>query len=135
MHTPAYMTNVLAELAAFHPKLPIVFAGNRKLGREGTLRFFHAVQSHREDRPATAVAEAAAAYEPELPFAGGRAFEFRKRVLEEFPGEFAWKDVRAAFPDIAPPTLRSYLAGMRRGRLLECRGRGRLSKWLKAKPE
>jgi hypothetical protein len=135
VYTPAYMTKVLAELAAFHPKLPIVFAGNRKLGREWTLRFFHAVQSHREDRPAATVAEAAAAYEPGLPFAGGRAFEFRKRVLGEFPEEFAWKDIQAAFPDIAAPTLRGYLAGMRREGLVERRGRGRQSKWRKAKPE
>ena len=46
--------------------------------------YFHAIQSHREDRPAAGVAEAAAAYEPEMPFAGGRAFEIRKHVLEEF---------------------------------------------------
>jgi len=135
VYTPAYMTKVLAELAAFHPKLPIVFAGNRKLGREWTLRFFHAVQSHREDRPAPGVAEAAAAYEPELPFAGGAAFEFRQRMLGEFPDEFAWKDVQAAFPDIAPPTLRGYLAGLRREGLVACFGRGRSSVWRKAKPE
>jgi hypothetical protein len=131
VYSPAYMTKVLAELAAFHPKLPIVFAGNRKLGREWTLRFFHAVQSHREDRPAVGVAEAAAAYEPGLPFAGGRAFEFRKRLVSEFPEEFAWRDIQAAFPDIAAPTLRNYLTGMRREGLLECRGRGRLSTWVK----
>jgi hypothetical protein len=135
VYSPAYMTKVLAELAAFHPKLPIVFAGNRKLGREWTLRFFHAVQSHREDRPAAAVAEAAAAYEPGLPFAGGWAFEFKKRVLVDFPEEFAWKDIQAAFPDIADPTLRNYLAGMRREGLLECRSRGRRSQWVKTKPE
>ena len=48
------------------------------------IRYLHAIQSHREDRPAAAVAEEAAAYEPEMPFAGGRAFKIRKRVLEEF---------------------------------------------------
>ncbi len=135
VYTPAYMTKVLAELAAFHPKLPIVFAGNRKLGREWALRFFHAVQSHREDRPASGVAEAAAAYEPELPFAGGMAFAFKARVLGELPREFVWRDIQAAFPDVPAPTLRSYLAGMRREGLLECRGRGRQSYWTKTKPE
>ena len=44
------------------------------------IRYFHAIQSHREDRPAAAVAEAAAAYEPEMPFSGGRAFEIRQRT-------------------------------------------------------
>jgi hypothetical protein len=134
VYTAAYMTKVLAELAAFHPKLPIVFAGNRKLAREWTLRYFRAIQSHREDRPAAGVAEAAAAYEPETPFSGGRAFEIRKRVLEEFPEEFAWKDIQAAFSDVPPPTLRSYLAVLRREGQLECRGRGRLSRWVKTKP-
>ncbi|MDW7760029.1 MAG: hypothetical protein SCM96_05250 [Acidobacteriota bacterium] len=98
------------------------------------IRYFQAIQSHREDWPAAAVAEAAAAYEPEMPFSGGRAFEIRKRVLEEFPEEFAWKDIHAAFPDVPPPTLRGYLAVLRQEGQLECRGRGRLSRWVKMKP-
>ena len=38
-YTPSFMAKALAELSALHPKINIVFAGNRKLANEWTLRF------------------------------------------------------------------------------------------------
>lgn len=33
-----------------HPELTVVFAGNRKLANEWTIRFFEAVEAHEKDK-------------------------------------------------------------------------------------
>jgi hypothetical protein len=40
---PAHVARVLAEIAAIHPRLPLVFAGNRKLANHWALGWFTAV--------------------------------------------------------------------------------------------
>ncbi len=39
-YTPSFTSKAIAELYAIHPKLTIVFAGNRKLDDEWAYRFF-----------------------------------------------------------------------------------------------
>jgi len=50
VYTPSFMAKALAELSALHPGTSIIFAGNRKLANEWTLRFFEAIESHESDR-------------------------------------------------------------------------------------
>jgi hypothetical protein len=54
---PSFVSMAIAEISALHPGLLVVFAGNRKLAQEWTLRFFRAVQAHSLDKPHPKVAE------------------------------------------------------------------------------
>ncbi|MCX7991513.1 MAG: ERCC4 domain-containing protein [Proteobacteria bacterium] len=56
-YNPNFAVKAIAELYALHPRLTIVFAGNRKLANEWTLRFFSAVLSHENDVPHDKVSE------------------------------------------------------------------------------
>jgi len=56
-YKPSFMAMAMAEINALHPGLSVVFAGNRKLAQEWTLRFFGAVQAHRLDEPHPKVKE------------------------------------------------------------------------------
>jgi len=56
-YRPSFTSSAIAEISAFHPGLLVVFAGNRKLAQEWTLRFFRAVQAHALDKPHPKVAE------------------------------------------------------------------------------
>lgn len=49
---PQFSAKAIAEISAFHPKLNVVFAGNKKLANEWTMRFFAAVRYHEKDYPA-----------------------------------------------------------------------------------
>ncbi|MCX5970574.1 MAG: hypothetical protein NTV14_03605 [Coprothermobacterota bacterium] len=59
-YTPTFAAKALAELQAFHPGLPMIFAGSRKLAREWVLRFFQAVRAHLADEPHPAIRQALA---------------------------------------------------------------------------
>jgi len=50
----------MAELQAFHPGLPVIFAGSHKLAREWVLRFFQAVRAHLADDSHPAIRQALA---------------------------------------------------------------------------
>jgi hypothetical protein len=54
----AFVARALAELTVMHPRLPIVFAGNRKLANQWTHRFFVACAAHRASPQLTFVREA-----------------------------------------------------------------------------
>lgn len=56
-YNPSFSAKAIAELYALHPKLTIVFAGNRKLANEWTLRFFSAIDAHEKDIPHEKIAE------------------------------------------------------------------------------
>jgi hypothetical protein len=61
-YKPSFMAMAIAEINALHPGLSVVFAGNRKLAQEWTLRFFGAVQAHRLDEPHPKVKEVLQGY-------------------------------------------------------------------------
>ncbi|MCS7216013.1 MAG: ERCC4 domain-containing protein [Thermodesulfovibrio sp.] len=65
IYTPTFAAKAIAELYALHPHLTIVFAGNRKLANEWTLRFFSAVYTHERDLPHEKVTEIIERYEPQ----------------------------------------------------------------------
>ncbi|MDR7420818.1 MAG: ERCC4 domain-containing protein, partial [Armatimonadota bacterium] len=74
--TAAYTSRALAEIAALHPGVQTVFAGNRKLAVAWTRAFFLAVATQRRDEPLPVVREALVEYGAASP---QPATEFRIR--------------------------------------------------------
>lgn len=90
----AFVARALAELAALHPRLPIVFAGNRKLANQWTHRFFAACAAHRASPQRLPVRRAP---QGELPFGEARSLDERVRLAVMQPGRsrFALAEVVA----------------------------------------
>lgn len=130
-YTPSFMAKALAELSALHPKINIVFAGNRKLANEWTLRFFEAIVSNANDGLPGMVAEQIENYEPSSNFRGGIYFDIRMEILDSFPAEFSISDVREKFPDTDDGTIRRVLRDLKDKNIIHSTGRGRNSKWVK----
>ncbi len=130
-YPPAFTVKALAELHAFHPGLSIVFAGNRKLANEWTLRFFAAVSAHELDAPHDKVAEALVRYGGPPPADGGVYFEIRRRILGEFPSRFTVAIVREAFPNAPEHTIRRVLNELRKAGVITAQRRGKGSFWEK----
>ena len=59
-YSPTFVAKAVAELQAFHPGLPVIFAGSRKLAREWVLRFFQAVRANLADDSHPAIRQALA---------------------------------------------------------------------------
>ena len=128
-----YVARVLAELTALHPRLPIVFAGSRKLANLWTERFFSACASRQEVPQLELVREALAGYQsgPRPP---GLDAEIRTAALDALGPSFQFADLRARFPDVADPRLRRVLDGLRREGRVERVGAGRAARWITAAP-
>jgi hypothetical protein len=122
---PAVHTaRVLAELAALHPRLSIVFAGNRKLANVWCHRFFVACRTREASPQLSLVRETIAGYEPTprgLPFDD----QVRDAALHQLPDPFAFRELADRFPDVPAARVRRVLEQMGREGLLEAIGRGR----------
>lgn len=132
-YSPSFAAKVIGEIHAMHPGLTVVFAGNRKLANEWTLRFFAAVQSHEEDIAQPKVAEAVAEYgrkQKRDTWQGGTYFEARK-AIGEMPQQFTFAELRKACAGISDVTLRRALHDLRKEDKISCRGEGRTSFWEK----
>ena len=83
----SHLLRVIGELAALHPAVPLVFAGNRKLANVWTQRFFAGVAAaQHQDLPAF-VREPVARFEAE-PADGGTDTRVRIAALRELPDAF-----------------------------------------------
>lgn len=131
VYTPFFIAKVLAELSALHPRTNIIFAGNRKLANEWTLRFFEAIESHERDVLPNKAAEQAAKYEPSPDFRGGMYYDIRKGILVDFPEDFAICEIREKFPNANDKTIRRVLRDLKEKGLIESTGRGRNRRWVK----
>ena len=117
-YSPTFAAKAIAELFALHPRLNIVFAGNRKLANEWVLRFFSAIQSHERETSPSMVREAVAAYNVQPPFQGGNYYEVRKRI-EDMPPKFTISMLRGSCKDIPTTVMRRALADLKKeGRLI-----------------
>lgn len=127
---PAHLARVLAEIAALHPTLPVIYAGNRKLAALWTSRFFGAVASRLAgDEPrAGMVRQLELRYDP-APRVPGIEEEVRRVVIEELPPRFAFAELAARFGETPPARLRRVLEQLRReGRIVRT-GVGRGARW------
>ena len=119
-----HTARVLAELSALHPRLPIVFAGNRKLANVWCHRFFTACATREASPQLSLVRETLAGYDPEP---RGPSFDDRVRdaALHRLAGPFAFRDLADHFPDVPDSRVRRVVGQMTREGLLETIGRGR----------
>jgi len=131
-YSVAFAAKALGEIHAMHPELNIVFAGNRKLANEWTLKLFSAIKSHEEDTAPPIVAEAMSEY------GGGRSSSWKggvyyqvRKVIEDIPKQFTISELREACSDVPDTTLRKALNDLKKEGKVKCEGRGRKSYWEK----
>jgi hypothetical protein len=125
---PAHLARVFAEVAALHPRLPLIFAGNRALANAWTDRFFRAVARGRAAPELELALTIAARYDVE-PRGPGTDARIREAVLRELPAAFPLADLAARFPDAPQARLRRALDRLRREGRLQRTGAGRGARW------
>ncbi len=119
--SPTRLARALAELAALHPSVPVVYAGNRKLANQWVQAYFFAVAGSLADLPPQPVAEPSPRYagEPER-----TDDAVRRAILETLPVEFRFRDLSVRFPDVADSRLRRVLSRLRAQGRIVTEGRG-----------
>lgn len=123
----AFIGRVLAELAALHPKLPVIFAGNRKLANLWTHQFFVARASRAASPQMELVREVAERYEA-VPRTEGLDARIAAAALAETSG-FELMALAKRFPEAPPARVRRVLHELRRQARIRCSGRGRGARW------
>ena len=126
----AHVARVLGEIAALHPRLPVVYAGNRKLANHWVLRWFTAVAAESAGAQLSFVSEAAERYEP-TPADGGIDQRIRSAVRVELPERFRTADVCARVAGADPRRVARVLRGLRREGRLTLEGRGPGARWIR----
>ncbi|HVP29432.1 MAG TPA: ERCC4 domain-containing protein [Myxococcota bacterium] len=111
---PNHVARVVAELAALHPRLPFVFAGNRKLANVWTERWFGAVAADLAAGQPLFVSDVVARYESAEPQAGGLDERIRRAALSELASPFRAGELRALVPEAEPQRVARVLQGLRR---------------------
>ena len=125
----AHLARVLGELSALHPRLPIVYAGNRKMANAWTHQFFLSLGARgaAADTPQL-VMEMTARYD-----AGARPVgldeQIRHAAMHELPQSFPVSALEARFPDVSAARIRRVVGQLRDEGLLTRTGVGRGSKW------
>jgi hypothetical protein len=126
----AHLARVLAEFAALHPTLPVVFAGNRKLANAWCHRFFVACATREESPQLDLVREAMAGYDAD---SGASLDErIRRAAVEEFEGDFSAAELAARVPEAPGERVRTLLRQLRSEGVVVSSGRGRGMRWKRA---
>ena len=126
----AHVARVLGELSALHPRLPIIYAGNRKAANAWTHQFFAAVASRQLAPSPQLVLEAVARYDAE-PRQAGLDERIRRVVRQEMTGPFALAALAGRFPDTSLPRVRRVMEQLRNEGLVRRVGSGRGTKWVR----
>jgi hypothetical protein len=124
----SHLARVLAELAALHPRLPIVYAGNRKTANAWTHQFFLALASRQIAPSPQLVLETVARYDP-MPRAEGIDERIRRTVLSGIATPFTGVALAERLPDVETKRIRRVLDQLRRDGLITRHGRGRGASW------
>lgn len=125
-----HVARVVAELAALHPRLPFVFAGNRKLANVWTERWFMAVAAELAVEQPLFVSDVIARYEPaEGALAEGLDERIRRAALAGIESPFRMTALRARFPDADPKRITRVLRSLRREGRLRMDGQRRGAVW------
>jgi hypothetical protein len=127
---PEHLARVLGEIAALHPKLPVVFAGNRKLANIWTDRFFRAVAARRAS-PELELPLAVAARYDDVPRGPGLDEEIREAVVRDLPSPFRYAELAERFPGVPAQRLRRVVAGLKQEGRLVREGAGPGSRWIR----
>jgi len=126
----AHVARVLAEIAAVHPALPVIYAGNRKLANEWAHGLFRAVAARLADAAPDTVAETEGQYRP-TPATGGLRLNARREILHELPATFTMRMLHERFPTATPTHLRTVLHTLRDEGRLRREGHGRGARWVR----
>lgn len=132
-YTPAFSAKAIGELYALHPRLTIVFAGNRKLANEWTLRFFSAIDAHESDVPHIKVSEVIEQYSTQPETKGGIYFELKGKLMDRLPSEFTLSMIKEAFPEATQTSIRKVLNEFKKKGLIMSHRKGVKSYWKKIK--
>ncbi|MGH7629090.1 MAG: ERCC4 domain-containing protein [Gemmatimonadales bacterium] len=129
----AHLARVLGEIAALHPRLPVVYAGNRKLANAWTERFFTATAA-RGAAPAPQLALDIADRYAGGPRTPGLDTLIRETALEAYAGSFTLRDLSSRLADVPADRVRRVVDQLRKeGRIVRT-GRGRGARWERAEP-
>ncbi len=131
-YNPAFIAKAIAELYALHPKLTIVFAGNRKLANEWAYRFFDAINAHENDTPHEKISEVIEEYGISPETRGGIYFKIKKKIVDEIHADFTISLIKELFPDAPISTIRKVLNDLKKEGVIASYGIGRKSYWKKA---
>jgi hypothetical protein len=127
----AHLARVLGELSALHPRLPIIYAGNRKMANAWTSHFFHAIGARQVAPSPQLVMEMAARYDA-APRQPGLDEDIRRVILHELPESFAFAELVERFPEVSAARLRRVLNQLRNEVRLTRTGAGRGARWHRA---
>lgn len=120
----SYISRVIAELAAMHPKLPVVFAGSRKLANSYAMQYFATCSARSQSPQLTLVSEADSSY---------KAVPVEQQIRDAalgWPGEsFATVDLSAKYPGVPVARVRRALDQLVAEGLLERTGIRRGLRW------
>lgn len=130
-YTPSFAAKAIAELYALHPKLTIVFAGNRKLANEWTYRFFMAINAHENDTPHEIISNLIENYGTSPETTGGIYFEIKKKIKNDFPVEFTLSMINETFPNAPLTTIRKEINDLKKEGVITRFGEGKKSLWKK----
>ena len=125
---PTHLARVFAEVAALHPRLPVIFAGNRALANAWTERFFRAVAAARAAPELELALTVGARYDAE-PRGPGLEVQLREAVLGELPPVFPTTELSRRFPEVPAARIRRLLERLRVEGQLQRSGTGRGTRW------
>lgn len=125
----AHMARVLGELSAMHPRLPIVFAGNRASANAWTHQYFRSVAGRQALSPQLALAMEARV--DTGPRQAGLDEQVRRAVLDRSTGPVTVAGLAAQFPHAGVARIRRVLGQLRSEGLVRCTGRGRGATWVR----
>ena len=125
----SFVARALAEMSALHPKLPIIFAGNRKLANLWTERFLQAVTKSRQILPQLNLLAPQAKAEDRARGAGLDA-AIRAAVLGPLAPEFSMAMLAARFPEVPGTRLTRVVGSLRTEGQVSRRGAGRGARWV-----
>jgi hypothetical protein len=125
---PAHLARVLAEIAALHPRLPIVYAGNRKLANHWALAWFGAVAADLAHTGPLFVSDVLARWDGPPPD-GGLDRRIREAALLGLPSPFRVAELCARVPGAGPKRVARVLKALRREGRVRCAGRGPTAAW------
>ncbi len=130
----SHLLRVIGELAALHPHVPLVFAGNRKLANVWAERFFAGVSAAQQQELPAFVREPVARFDGE-PADGGTDTRVRVAALRELPDAFEFALLRRQFAEVKELRLRRILNQLRAEGRIRCEGRGRAARWFRVEAQ
>lgn len=125
---PAHVARVLAEIAAIHPRLPLVFAGNRKLANLWTQRWFTALAADAGASRPLFVSDVLQRYQARPPD-GGLDQRIREAALSRLASPFRVGELRALVPAADSARVARVLRALRREGRMRTSGHGRGTLW------